>query len=130
VPLPSESEAGRFIEVKESDTVDVRAYRYDEKDRTTHHIFFSDHTEHWSCGAWSSDARLLYCRIEEGRLAQMAIVGGSFAKWQETLLVRHREKVDRFEWIHLQGGLRMSCSRPATLDYAIDNSCELLDPVC
>lgn len=129
VPLAGASEAGKFAEI-ESGAPIVRAYRYDEKDRTAHHILFSGGTGAWSCGAWSSDAQLLYCRLQEGRMAQIALVGGTFAKWQETPLVRHREQVERFEWIYLQGTLKTFSSRPAALEFAIDSSCELLDPVC
>jgi hypothetical protein len=129
VPLAGESEAGRFAEI-ESGTPVVRAYRYDEEGHTAHHIFFSEGTGNWCCGAWSSDAQLLYCRLQEDRIVQIALVGGSFAKWQETPLVRHREQVERFEWIYLQGTLKTFSSRPAVLEYAIDRSCELLDPVC
>ena len=126
VPLASASEVGRFAEIESGASI-VRAYRYDEKSQTAHYVFFSEGTGNWSCGGWSSDARLLYCRLQEGRMAQIALVGGSFAKWQETPLVRHREKVERFEWIYLQGALKTFSSRPAALEYAIDSRCELLD---
>jgi heparinase II/III-like protein len=129
VPLASGAGVGRFAEIDRGAPI-VRAYRYDEQGQTTHHIFFSERTENWSCGAWSSDAQLLYCRLVEGRLAQMAVVGGSFAKWQDTVLVRHREKVERFEWIYFQRTLKTFSSRSAALEYAIDSSCELLDRVC
>jgi hypothetical protein len=129
VPLAAESAAGRFTELKESFASGVRAYRYEEAGATAHYIFFSEGTGNWSCGAWSSDAQLLYCRLEEGRIAQIALASGSFAKWQETLLVRHREKVERFEWIYLQGTLKTFSSCPAALEYAVDRRFELLDPV-
>jgi hypothetical protein len=124
--MASESEPGTFTEVKDVGAVGFRAYRYDDKGQA-HHIFFSEEAGNWSCGAWSSDARLLYCRLQAGRLAQIGLVGGSFAKWQETPLVRHREKVERFEWVYLQGALKTFSSRPAALEYAIDSRCELLE---
>jgi len=128
VPSASASEVGHFAEAKEGNTLGLRAYRYDENGGTTHHIFFSDDTGNWSCGDWSSNAGLLYCRLKEGCLVQMAIAGGSFAQWRETLLVRQRERVERFEWIYLQGILKTYSSCPEALEYALDTGGAILIP--
>ena len=128
VPLAVGSAPGRFTEI-ESGASGVRGYRYGAG-QIVHQIFFSDRTEAWSCTAWSSDAHLLYCRLEEGRLAQMVLAGGSFVKWQEKSLVSHRGQVEHFELITVQGTLKAISSRPAMLEHAVDGALELLDPVC
>jgi hypothetical protein len=128
VPLASSSNPGIFGETKEGAAHGVRGYRY-ETARTTHYVFFSEGNGIWSCGAWSSDAQLLYCRLEDGRLAGMAVVAGSFAKWQERPMFSHREQVERFEWLHVHGAPKTFSSCPDALAHAINSRFELLDPV-
>ena len=130
VPLAGENQAGQFEEIaQERGPRDVRVYRYLEG-RRTHLIFCSDSNDTWTFSQWSSDARLFYCQIEEGRLTQMVLVAGSFAKWQDHILVSHPQRLDRFEWVYSNGVLRTSSSSSVAPEHAIDDSFAIFDPVC
>ena len=127
VPLAGGSQPGQFDEIKHH-ARGVRAYLYVDGKRT-HLIFCSEADKVWTFSQWSSDARLFYGRIEEGRLTQMALLSGSFAKWQDHILVSGRQRLDRFEWIYSQGVLRTSSSSPTVSEYARDDRFAVIDPV-
>jgi hypothetical protein len=129
VPLAGESQAGQFDEIRdENRSQSVRIYRY-VSDKHTHLIFCSGERTPWTYERWSSDAELFYCRIEQGRLTQMALLAGSFAKYRDKVLLSNPQPVDRFEWVYSQGRLRTFSSTPTLSEYARDDSLSVLDPV-
>jgi len=80
-----------------------------------HAFFFAgDNPGHdsWSFGPWSSDARVLYCRIENERLAQLVVIGGTHVAWQGRPLVQFSARSEFFEWRRQDG---MMNSMPAGL---------------
>jgi hypothetical protein len=128
VPVKAEHEPGAFEKLTpDSASSAVRVYRYVDSN-VAHLICCSDSEGSWMSGQWSSDARLFYCRIEDGRMREMALVGGSFAKWQDKILMSHSHQVDRFEWTSSQGTIRIFSSSPAVSEYAKDDSFAVLDP--
>ena len=57
----------------------VQVYELDSHDAS--HKFFFALGEAWSFGPWSSDASVLYCRIEKEKLAHLILIGGTHAAW-------------------------------------------------
>ena len=51
-----------------------------------HEFFFALSDKAWNCGPWSSDARVLYCRTEKEKLAQLVVIGGNARRVAGTAL--------------------------------------------
>jgi uncharacterized heparinase superfamily protein len=75
----------------------VQVYELDDHDES-HGFFFALGQEAWSFGPWSSDARVLYCRIEKERLAHLILIGGTQVAWQERPLLSTARPSAFFEW--------------------------------
>ncbi|MGA7851385.1 MAG: alginate lyase family protein [Terriglobales bacterium] len=86
--------AGRFTSLTEAA---VQAYELDYHDGS-HGFFFALGDEGWSSGPWSSDARVLCCRIEKEKLAHLVVVGGRFVTWRGQSLLKAAGPSAFFEW--------------------------------
>jgi hypothetical protein len=75
----------------------VQVYELDYHDES-HGFFFALGDEAWSFGPWSSDARVLYCRIEKEKLAHLIVIGGTFVAWQGQPLLKAAGPANFFEW--------------------------------
>lgn len=75
----------------------VQVYELDYDDGS-HGFFFALRDGVWSFGPWSSDARVLYCRIDKEKLAHLVLIGGTEVAWQEQPLLKAAGKSDCFEW--------------------------------
>jgi len=75
----------------------VQVYELNYHD-DSHRFFFALGDEEWSFGPWSSDARVLYCRIEKEKLAHLILIGATQAAWQEQPLLRTARQSSFFEW--------------------------------
>jgi hypothetical protein len=75
----------------------VQVYELDYHDES-HGFFFALGDEAWSFGPWSSDARVLYCRIEKEKLAHLIVIGGTYVEWQGQSLLKAARPSDFFEW--------------------------------
>jgi hypothetical protein len=75
----------------------VQVYELDYHDES-HGFFFALGDEAWSFGPWSSDARVLYCRIEKERLAHLIVIGGTYVAWQGQPLLKAARPSNFFEW--------------------------------
>jgi hypothetical protein len=75
----------------------VQVYELDYQDQS-HGFFFALGDEAWSFGPWSSDARVLYCRIEKEKLAHLVLIGGTQAAWQGQPLLKTERASEFFEW--------------------------------
>ncbi|HMB83376.1 MAG TPA: alginate lyase family protein [Terriglobales bacterium] len=73
----------------------VQVYELDYHDES-HGFFFALGDEAWSFGPWSSDARVLYCRIEKEKLAHLVVIGGTYVAWQGQPLLKAAGAF--FEW--------------------------------
>ncbi|MFY9844796.1 MAG: alginate lyase family protein [Terriglobales bacterium] len=76
--------------------LDHRHHDHDEG----HGFFFALGGEAWSFGPWSSDARVLYCRIENDKLVHLIVIGGTRVAWQEQPLLKPATATTSgfFEW--------------------------------
>ena len=61
-------------------------------------FFFALGDQAWSFGPWSSDARVLYCRIEKEKLAHLVAIGGTYVAWQGQPLLKAAGPSAFFEW--------------------------------
>ena len=75
----------------------VQVYELDYHDESQG-FFFALGDEAWSFGPWSSDARVLYCRIEKEKLAHLIVIGGTYVAWQGQPLLKATRASDFFEW--------------------------------
>jgi hypothetical protein len=63
-----------------------------------HEFFFAIEKQPWTFGPWSTDAELLYCRIEHEKLVQLIAVGGSTLECQGRALFNGVRPYKFFEW--------------------------------
>jgi len=75
----------------------VQVYELDYHDESQG-FFFALGEQAWSFGPWSSDARVLYCRIEKEKLAHLVVVGGTRVAWQGQPLLKVAGPSAFFEW--------------------------------
>jgi hypothetical protein len=61
-------------------------------------FFFSRGDDAWSFGPWSSNAQMLYCRIEVEKLDHLVVVGGTEVGWQGEPLLKATKPSKYFEW--------------------------------
>jgi hypothetical protein len=97
LPMTQSSDIGGFASIHGASENGVRGYSY-QTARSNQLLFFAPGSAAWSCGPWSSDARLLYCEVVTGRIAHVIMVGGSFAEWSGRRLVSRVSPVEHFEW--------------------------------
>ena len=64
----------------------------------SHGFFFARDKQPWSFGPWSSDAEMLYCRIEKEILTHLIVIGGSSVDWQGHPFLRAPGSSRYFEW--------------------------------
>jgi hypothetical protein len=64
----------------------------------SHGFFFAVGDKAWSFGPWSSDARVLYCRVEKEKLSQLVVIGGTHVAWQGQPLLKVAGPFEFFEW--------------------------------
>jgi len=75
----------------------VQVYELDYHDQSQG-FFFALGDEAWSFGPWSSDARVLYCRIENEKLTRLVVIGGTRVAWQGQPLLKAEGPSGFFEW--------------------------------
>jgi hypothetical protein len=75
----------------------VQAYELDYHDASDG-FFFALGEKAWSFGPWSSDARVLYCRIENEKLTHLVVIGGTQVAWQGQPLLAAAGPSAFFEW--------------------------------
>lgn len=63
-----------------------------------HGFFFALGDETWTSGPWSSDAQVLYCRIEEKKIVHLVAIGGSHLNWQGQPVLTMAGPSNFFEW--------------------------------
>ena len=75
----------------------VQVYELDYHDESQG-FFFALGGEAWNFGPWSSDARVLYCHIEQERFTHLIVIGGTQVDWQGRLLLKMAAPSAFFEW--------------------------------
>jgi hypothetical protein len=82
----------------------VQGYELDYPDESQA-FFFALGDDAWSFGPWSSDARVLYCRIAKEKLAHLIMIGGTHLAWHGQPLLKAVGPSKVFEWRGLDGAL-------------------------
>jgi hypothetical protein len=75
----------------------VHVYELQDRDRS-HGFFFALDKQAWSFGPWSSDAEVLYCRIQDEKIVQLIAIGGSAVAWHGKQLLKANKPSAYFEW--------------------------------
>ncbi len=75
----------------------VQLYQLDYHDGS-HGFYFARGASEWSSGPWSSDAQVLYCRLENERLEHLIVIGGANVAWQGQPLLKGTRLSAFFEW--------------------------------
>ena len=61
-------------------------------------FFFARSEAAWNFGPWSSDAAVLYCRIEQEKIKHLVMIGGTQVAWQGEPILSASRPFDFFEW--------------------------------
>jgi len=69
-----------------------------------HSFVFALGEGQWTYGPWSSDAQVLYCRVQEGVVTQLVAIHGTWLKWEGHTLACSQGPSGYFEW-RRHGGL-------------------------
>jgi len=127
LPITKGFEAGTFAAIGENSVDGVRGYRY-QAQQNTEFIFFARANAPWKCGYWTSDAELLYCKLENGRLAHVIMVGGSFVEWSGKRFVSRPSRTESFEWM-ARTGKENAISSELALEDSVISDFEVFDSV-
>ena len=95
-PLSEQTMEPRLASMAQA-AVQVYELDYHQSDESQG-FFFALGDEAWSFGPWSSDARVLYCRIEKEKLAHLVVIGGTYVAWQGQPLLKAAPSSAFFEW--------------------------------
>jgi len=102
--VPLESLTGELGELQRmsnaSQNDPVSSFQYSTA-RENHLFFFSEGEQPWKLESWLSDARFLYCRLDEkGSLEHLALSGGSAVRRDSQQVLSAKKTIERFEWRH------------------------------
>jgi len=128
LPVTQASEVGTFATLSEGSVGGVRGYRYQTL-ATTEFLFLDQGNSRWSCGAWSSDSKLLYCKLEAGRFTHVIMVSGSFAEWRGKRFVSPPSSTEIFEWISRPGSKKPFPPETNILQDSVITDFEVFDSV-
>ena len=92
----------------------LHAYRY-QTDHATQDFVFAAADSPWDSDGWSSDAEFLYSHVQDGKLIHLVVVNGSFAKWQQLVVVQHHSRVECMQWSCAGHAVTASASGNAAL---------------
>jgi hypothetical protein len=120
LPMAKSSNAGTFASLEESSASSVRGYRYQVM-QSAEFIFLAPGSGSWACGDCASDAKLLYCKLEDGRFTHVIMVSGTFGEWRGKRFISRASFTESFEWSNRSQG---DASEHATL-----RDFEVCDPV-
>lgn len=97
VPIAQANDLGKFAAIEGSSEAGVRGYRY-QKEESAELFFTAEAHQPWGCGDWRSDAQLLYCKVEHGRLMHVVMLGGTFAEVRSQRFLSRNTRAESLEW--------------------------------
>jgi hypothetical protein len=104
---------GREVRLSGSESELVHAYQFDDE-VGTHEFLFARGKQPWNCGAWSSDAEMIYYGTKDRRITQLVMIGGSRVEWEGRPLFDVREPMEFFEWRKCDDTRNSGPTQPAT----------------
>jgi len=126
LPMAEMTSTGSFATL--SDSFKVNGYRYQAR-ATTEFVFFSDGSTPWACGLWSSDSKLVYCKLENGRLTHVIMVAGTFVDWRGKRFVSQPSRSESFEWNNHSGPMKAFSPAGSMLDDSVVIDFEAVDSI-
>lgn len=124
VPRSRQSDIGDFRSLGEPSHPELRGYRY-QNGESSEFFFFANENSAWTCGAWRSDSRLLYCRFEDHRLRHTIMVAGTFAEYRGSRFISQPSNSTNVEWVN--GHQLPRTDGTAVLEDLILTDCDLFD---
>lgn len=112
--LRGECSVGTFVAIHDDTVRGLRYYRY-QTPHSTEFLFFSRERTPWTAGPWSSDANLLYCKLQAGQFDHAIMVSGSFAEWNGRRFFSRPSLVEICEWCDRLGVSPDSHAEPKSL---------------
>jgi hypothetical protein len=95
-----------------SSTHEAAVQVYELRDEADHHaFFFARGKQPWTSSPWSTDAEVLYCRIENEKLAHLIVIGGSSVAWRGEPIVNADGPFQFFEWRRRDGIINSESER-------------------
>jgi heparinase II/III-like protein len=108
VPLSVGAEAGRFRKLQDAAQSGMNVFQYDRREESN--LFFASEGGRWRVGAWSSDARFLFCGIRDRRLEQLILCDGSYVEVSGHSVFEYASGVEWVERVDREGEVRVSSS--------------------
>lgn len=127
-PVTQAAEAGVFSAFGENSDRGVRGYRY-QTPQVTEFLFIGARNSAWTCGPWSSNSELLYCKLENGRFRHVIMVAGSFAEWRGKRFVSRPPQTETFEWMSRAGSGKAFSSEGKVMEDSAITDFEIFDSV-
>src|SRR5712691_9492537 len=128
LPMTKASEVCEFSAISESAACGVRGCRYLAL-QTTEFLFLAQGSTPWTCALWTSDAKLLYCKLERARFTHVIMVGGSFGEWRGKRFVSHPSRSERFEWLNRPASRKAFSSESKLVEDSVLSDFEVFDSV-
>ncbi|MGA8273496.1 MAG: alginate lyase family protein [Candidatus Sulfotelmatobacter sp.] len=125
-PTTRASDVGTLTTIGKKLVRGVRGYRYQTL-TSTEFLFFAPGNTDWTCGSCTSDASLLYCKLEHSRFVHVIMVSGSFADWRGKRFVSNPGRTETFEWLS-HPGLNHSGMRHSGLETDLSSEGDLVEP--
>lgn len=113
IPTADGRSAGTFIKVDPQPTdanTPGASYQYDEGPTSHHMIFGASSSAIWTSGPWSSNAKFLYCRVQEDRVQQLILCRGTSLRFRGESVFSHDRDVQWFDWANKDGELKVESS--------------------
>lgn len=124
-PSGADDVVGTFTAIGSDPASPVRGYRYDNF-QGTEFVFLAQENQPWACDQWSSDATLLYCRVEQMRLTHVIMISGSYAQWSGKRFASLPSNAETFEWLNRDAEPTVSSNIQASKD-SVDSNFEISD---
>ncbi len=128
IPTSKGSAVGTFSSLGERAVTTVRGYHY-QTEQASEFLFLAPGDTAWKCGLWSSDAKLLYCKLEGGRLTHVIMVTGSFGEWRGKRFLSRQSPTEIFEWQNGPEREKTSTSRSNPRQDSVVCDFEIFDSV-
>ena len=127
LPALRVSDIGTFAAIGTVGDCGFRGYRYQTL-QSTEFVFFGQ-GQPWTCDLWSSDASLLYLRLEQARFAHVIMISGSFAEWGGKRFVSRPTTTETLEWLNRSEGKEAFSSDGEASEDSVVSDFEVFDSV-
>jgi hypothetical protein len=89
-------------------------YRYGDGHVSHDMIFGASSSKAWSSGPWTSDAKVLYCRVRDRRVQHLIFCEGTFLQFQGESVLSNNDVLQWLEWTDQDSGPKLVSSNPSS----------------